>query len=80
MPNKTIGLERDLYKKLKLLLRFEIIKNIKLRFDKKLNLIGEILSIILVQILKALESDVKKKMIKKILTILFSWVIVLLKV
>ena len=31
----------DLYKKLKLLLRFEIIKNIKLRFDKKLNLIGD---------------------------------------
>ena len=31
----------NLYKKLKLLLRFEIIKNIKLRFDKKLNLIGD---------------------------------------
>ena len=31
----------DLYKKLKLLLRFEIIKNIKLRFDKKINLIGD---------------------------------------
>ena len=31
----------DLYKKLKLLLRFEIIKNIKLRFDKKVNLIGD---------------------------------------
>ena len=31
----------DLYKKLKLLLRFEIIKNIKARFDKKLNLIGD---------------------------------------
>ena len=31
----------DLYKKLKLLLRFEIIKNIKSRFDKKLNLIGD---------------------------------------
>ncbi|MBO6491886.1 MAG: hypothetical protein HVK27_01015, partial [Pelagibacteraceae bacterium] len=30
----------NLYKKLKLLLRFEIIKNIKARFDKKLNLIG----------------------------------------
>jgi len=29
------------YKKLKLLLRFEIIKNIKLRFDKKINLIGD---------------------------------------
>ena len=31
----------NLYKKLKLLLRFEIIKNIKTRFDKKLNLIGD---------------------------------------
>ena len=31
----------DLYRKLKLLLRFEIIKNIKTRFDKKLNLIGD---------------------------------------
>ena len=31
----------NLYKKLKLLLRFEIIKNIKARFDKKLNLIGD---------------------------------------
>ena len=31
----------NLYKKLKLLLRFEIIKNIKLRFDKKINLIGD---------------------------------------
>ena len=31
----------DLYKKLKLLLRFEIIKNIKARFDKKLDLIGD---------------------------------------
>ena len=31
----------DLYKKLKLLLRFEIIKNIKARFDKKLILIGD---------------------------------------
>ena len=30
-----------LYRKLKLLLRFEIIKNIKARFDKKLNLIGD---------------------------------------
>ena len=30
-----------LYRKLKLLLRFEIIKNIKTRFDKKLNLIGD---------------------------------------
>ena len=31
----------NLYKKLKLLLRFEIIKNIKLRFDEKVNLIGD---------------------------------------
>ena len=31
----------NLYKKLKLLLRFEIIKDIKTRFDKKLNLIGD---------------------------------------
>ena len=31
----------ELYRKLKLLLRFEIIKNIKTRFDEKLNLIGD---------------------------------------
>ena len=31
----------NLYKKLKLLLRFEVIKSIKARFDKKINLIGD---------------------------------------
>ena len=41
-PNDNNELKKfELYKKLKLLLRFEIIKNIKTRFDKKLNLIGD---------------------------------------
>ena len=41
-PNDNDELKKfKLYKKLKLLLRFEIIKNIKTRFDKKLNLIGD---------------------------------------
>ena len=41
-PNNNNELKKfNLYKKLKLLLRFEIIKNIKLRFDKKVNLIGD---------------------------------------
>ena len=41
-PDNNNDLKKfNLYKKLKLLLRFEIIKNIKARFDKKLNLIGD---------------------------------------
>ncbi len=41
-PDNNNDLKKfNLYKKLKLLLRFEIIKNIKVRFDKKLNLIGD---------------------------------------
>jgi len=41
-PNYNNELKKfELYRKLKLLLRFEIIKNIKTRFDKKLNLIGD---------------------------------------
>ena len=41
-PNNNDELKKfNLYRKLKLLLRFEIIKNIKKKFDKKLTLIGD---------------------------------------
>ena len=52
----------NLYKKLKLLLRFEIIKNIKTRFDKKLNLIGDDWSLFF----NSLPSNYNIKKIKKI--------------
>ena len=62
-PHKNKELKKfNLYKKLKLLLRFEIIKNIKTRFDKKLNLIGDDWSLLF----NSLPSNYNVKKIKKI--------------
>ena len=63
LPTNSTELTKfNLYKKLKLLLRFEIIKNVKTRFGDKLNLIGNDWSLFF----DSLPSDYNIKKIKKI--------------